>query len=86
MTVHDAAGTAIFESGAVDTRGSIAGNDNDPDGLRHCEEIRMAGQVQIYESITHAISRRRRGGPSGPPGRSAGYAALLRDARVCAGV
>jgi hypothetical protein len=54
VTVRDASGTAIFESGAVDFRGSIAGNDNDADALRfepHYEEIRTADQVQIYESV-----------------------------------
>ena len=54
VTVRDASGAAIFESGAVDARGSIAGNDNDADPLRvepHYEEIRTAGQVQIYESV-----------------------------------
>jgi hypothetical protein len=54
VTVRDAAGAAIFESGAVDARGSIGGNDNDADALRfesHYEEIRTADQVQIYESV-----------------------------------
>jgi hypothetical protein len=54
VTVRDASGAAIFESGAVDARGSIAGNDNDADALRfepHYEEIRTADQVQIYESV-----------------------------------
>jgi hypothetical protein len=54
VTVRDAAGAAIFESGAVDARGSIAGNDNDADALRfeaHHEEIRTPDQVQIYESV-----------------------------------
>jgi hypothetical protein len=53
VTVRDASGAAIFESGAVDARGSIAGNDNDADALRvepHYEEIRTPDQVQIYES------------------------------------
>jgi hypothetical protein len=54
VTVRDASGTAVFESGALDGRGSIAGNDNDVDPLRyepHYEEIRTADQVQIYESV-----------------------------------
>jgi hypothetical protein len=52
--VRDASGAAIFESGAIDPRGSIAGNDNDADALRfepHYEEIRTADQVQIYEAV-----------------------------------
>ena len=54
VTLRDAANTTLFESGAVDARGSIAGNDNDADPLRfepHYEEIRAANQVQIYESV-----------------------------------
>jgi hypothetical protein len=54
VAVRDAAGAAIFESGAVSARGSIAGNDNDADALRfepHYEEIRTSDQVQIYESV-----------------------------------
>jgi hypothetical protein len=54
VTLRDRSGRAIFESGAVDARGAIAGNDNDagPLGVEpHYEEIREAGQVQIYESI-----------------------------------
>ena len=54
VTVHDAAGKTLFESGAIDARGSIAGNDNDTDPQRfepHYEEIQSADQVQIYESM-----------------------------------
>ena len=54
MTVRDASGTAVFESGALDGSGGIAGNDNDVDPLRyapHYQEIRAADQVQIYESV-----------------------------------
>lgn len=54
VTVRDASGAALFESGAVDARGSIAGNDNDADALKfepHYEEIRTPDQVQIYESV-----------------------------------
>jgi hypothetical protein len=54
VTVRDASGTAVFESGALDGRGRIAGNDNDVDPLRyepHYEEVRTADQVQIYESV-----------------------------------
>jgi hypothetical protein len=44
----------VFQSGAVSTTGSIAGNDNDADPLRvepHHLEIRHPDQVQIYESV-----------------------------------
>jgi hypothetical protein len=61
VTVRDASGAAIFESGAVDRRGSIAGNDNDTDALRfepHYEEIRTADQVQIYESVMADVAGR----------------------------
>lgn len=61
VTVYDAAGAAIFESGAVDPRGSIAGNDNDADALRfepHYEEIRSADQVQLYESVMADVAGR----------------------------
>ena len=54
LTVQDAAGAVVFESGAVDTAGRIAGNDNDADGRRfepHYEELRAADQVQIYEAV-----------------------------------
>jgi len=54
LTVRDASGAVVFESGAVDEAGRIAGNDNDADARRlepHFEEIRGADQVQIYEAI-----------------------------------
>ena len=54
LTVRDASGAVVFESGAVDTAGRIAGNDNDADARRvepHYEEIRSADQVQIYEAV-----------------------------------
>jgi len=54
ITVEDAAGRTVFESGAVNDKGMIAGNDNDADPLRfepHYEEIRQPDQVQIYESM-----------------------------------
>ena len=54
LTVRDASGAVVFESGAVDAAGRIAGNDNDADGRRvepHYEEIRSADQVQIYEAV-----------------------------------
>lgn len=54
VTVRDAQGRAVFESGAIDARGVIAGNDNDVDATRfepHYEQITRADQVQIYEPI-----------------------------------
>jgi cytochrome c551/c552 len=54
LTVRDAAGAVVFESGAVDAAGRIAGNDNDTDARRfepHHDEIRSADQVQIYEAV-----------------------------------
>jgi hypothetical protein len=53
VTVADQTGRPVFESGAIDPRGAIAGNDNDADAQRyepHYEEITRADQVQIYES------------------------------------
>lgn len=54
LTVRDASGDVVFESGGVDAAGRIAGNDNDADARRvepHYEEIRAADQVQIYEAV-----------------------------------
>ena len=54
VTVRDSQGRAVFESGAVDGRGAIAGNDQDQDPLSvepHYDRIDAAGQVQIYESV-----------------------------------
>jgi cytochrome c551/c552 len=54
LTVRDAAGAVVFESGAVDPAGRISGNDSDADPKRfepHYSEIRAADQVQIYEAI-----------------------------------
>ncbi|MEO8052579.1 MAG: hypothetical protein ABI833_19390 [Acidobacteriota bacterium] len=54
LVVRDADGQAVFESGALNANGSIAGNDNDADPLRyepHYTEIRSPDQVEIYESI-----------------------------------
>ncbi len=54
VTVRDGNGQVIFESGAVQRSGAIAGNDNDADASRyepHYDEIRSADQVQIYESV-----------------------------------
>jgi hypothetical protein len=54
VTVRDATGRVLFESGGVAPTGAIAGNANDEDSARyepHYEEIRSAEQVQIYESV-----------------------------------
>lgn len=54
FTVRDASGKVVFESGAPNADGSIAGNDNDADALKfepHYAEITAADQVQIYESV-----------------------------------
>ena len=54
LSVRDASGAIVFESGAVDAQGRIAGNDNDADPKRfepHYEEIRGGDQVQIYEAV-----------------------------------
>jgi hypothetical protein len=44
----------VFESGALNSDGSIAGNDNDEDAAKfepHYREIQSPEQVQIYETI-----------------------------------
>ena len=54
LSVRDASGAIVFESGAVDAAGRIAGNDNDADPKAfepHYDEIRSGDQVQIYEAI-----------------------------------
>ncbi|MGE3473521.1 MAG: hypothetical protein AB7O28_24470, partial [Vicinamibacterales bacterium] len=54
VIVRDAAGGALFESGAVEATGAIAGNDADLDPLRfepHYQTIRRPDEVQIYEPI-----------------------------------
>jgi hypothetical protein len=54
FVVRDRDGRVMFESGALNADGSIAGNDNDADPSRfepHYAEIRSADQVEIYESI-----------------------------------
>jgi hypothetical protein len=54
FTVWDAAGKLVFESGGLNSDGSIRGNDNDTRPSRfepHYEIIDQPEQVQIYESI-----------------------------------
>jgi hypothetical protein len=54
VTVRDARGGIVFESGAITDTGLIRDNDNDADPTKfepHYEEIASADQVQIYEAI-----------------------------------
>jgi hypothetical protein len=54
VTVTDAAGRTVFESGAFSPDGRVVGNDNDEDPARfepHYSEITRADQVQIYEAV-----------------------------------
>lgn len=54
VTLRDASGRVLFESGALHADGSIEGNDNDRDPQRyepHYREVRDHGEVQIYEAI-----------------------------------
>jgi cytochrome c551/c552 len=57
LVVRDGDGGVVFESGAFEPSGAIAGNDNDDDASRfepHYSEIRQPDQVQIYEAILAA--------------------------------
>jgi hypothetical protein len=54
LTVRDAGGAVVFESGALERSGAIEGNDNDRDGSLyepHYDMITGSDQVQIYEPI-----------------------------------
>jgi hypothetical protein len=54
VRVTDASHRKVFESGALNSDGSIEGNDNDRDATQfepHYRVIRSADQVQIYESV-----------------------------------
>ena len=54
VTVTDANGEVVFESGSATPDGRIIGNDNDDDPTRyepHYDVITSADQVQIYENI-----------------------------------
>ena len=54
VTVRDAFGAVVFESGAITATGLIDGNDSDVDASRyepHYATIDAPGQVQIYEAI-----------------------------------
>jgi hypothetical protein len=80
ITVHDADGQLVFESGAVLPDGSIVGNDNDADPAEfepHYQAIVGPNQVQIYE----AILRDSEGAVTTSVMRAAGY---LKDNRLLA--
>ncbi len=54
VVVKDARGAVLFESGAIDSDGRIAGNDGDARATAfepHYDRITASDQVQIYESI-----------------------------------
>ncbi|MFO7986442.1 MAG: hypothetical protein R6U38_11275 [Desulfatiglandaceae bacterium] len=54
LTVKDAQGRCIFESGGLEPNGAISGNDNDRDPTLyepHYGSIDQEEQVQIYEAI-----------------------------------
>lgn len=54
VTVRDAGGAVVWESGALRSDGAIVGNDNDDDATRfepHYTEISRPVEVQIYEPI-----------------------------------
>lgn len=54
VTISDASGKVVFESGAQRADGAIVGNDNDEDAGRfepHHDVIRSAAEVQVYESV-----------------------------------
>ncbi len=54
VTVVDASGRVVFESGAFSPDGRVMGNDYDEDAARfepHYARIERADQVQIYESV-----------------------------------
>jgi len=61
VTVKDARGATVFESGAPRPDGSIAGNDNDMDAMKfepHYTRITSPDQVQIYESVMGDFAER----------------------------
>jgi hypothetical protein len=54
VSVRDTQGHMVFESGAIDARGAIAGDDFDADPTKiepHYTEIRRPDEVQVYESV-----------------------------------
>lgn len=54
LTVSDATGVVVFESGAFRPDGSVTGSDSDLDARRyepHYDEITRPDQVQVYQAI-----------------------------------
>ena len=54
VAVRDRGGRTVFESGGVESKGSIVGNDHDAESAGvepHYVEITRSDQVQIYESV-----------------------------------
>jgi hypothetical protein len=54
VTVADARGRTVFESGAFAADGRVVGNDNDEDPSRyepHYTEVSRPDQVQVYEAV-----------------------------------
>jgi hypothetical protein len=54
LVVRDGGGRTVFQSGAIEPGGRIAGNDNDADAAAfepHHAEITSPGEVQVYEAI-----------------------------------
>jgi hypothetical protein len=61
VTIRDAQGRTVFESGAVTASGLIRGNDSDTDPGRfepHYDRISSAEEVQIYEPILGDVNGR----------------------------
>jgi hypothetical protein len=59
VTVSDTSGAAVFESGAIDSKGKISGlaSDSDPTGFEpHYSIITSADQVQSYEAIMQNLA------------------------------
>jgi hypothetical protein len=78
VTVSDASGRVLFESGKLRADGAITGNDNDADAHRyepHYAEIHDAEQVEIYEAIMEHYD----GGPTTGLLNGVGY---LKDNRL----
>ncbi len=78
ITLRDASGQVLFESGGYGPDGSITGNDNDADPSQfepHYQAIVSPDQVQIYE----AILRDSEGAVTTQLVRAAGY---LKDNRL----
>jgi hypothetical protein len=58
VTLRDAAGRLLFESGRIEADGSIVGNDNDVNGATfepHYLTVTRPDQVQIFESVMGGV-------------------------------